>query len=65
MKRIEKIRERDGARERLLTLLMSLNMEKIEKILAVVGGILRVKLFIEETASHSIEDQEQNNSMMN
>ena len=46
MKRIEKIQERDGARERLLTLLMSLDMEKIERIFAVVRGTLLGQNFL-------------------
>ena len=46
MKRIEKIQERDGARERLLTLLMSLDMEKIERIFAVVLGIILGQNFL-------------------
>jgi len=51
MKKIEEVRVRDEARERLLTLLMSLDMKKIEKILAMVTVFLMANL--------STDDQEQ------
>jgi len=59
MKKIEEIRKRDSAREKLIILLMSLDTKEIENILAMIRGILGATFFIEEMSHHPISGREQ------